>query len=95
MAYTKGQWQYKDGFTGGIFGPDGELLAGGDSHEGWLELNDDVRLMMCSPDLLEALQMCTKWIDYLRASGDAGFWNWHEESEYNKAIAVISKATGK
>lgn len=92
MAYTNGPWQYKDGFTAGIFGPDGELLAGGDPHQGWLELNDDVRLMMCSPELLEALQLLLEGYDD-RFDGIES----DREDDYlrRKVFALIAKATGK
>lgn len=54
----------------------------------------NARLISAAPDLLEALRACAKWMETTRASGDAGFWDWHEGDEYSRAMAAIAKATG-
>lgn len=41
-------------------------------------------------ELVEALRECTEWMESLRASGDAGFWDW-EDDEYTRAAAVLAK----
>lgn len=43
-------------------------------------------------ELLEALQNLVDWAEALRASGDAGFWDWADGDEYTKARAAIAKA---
>lgn len=55
----------------------------------------NARLIAAAPDLLEALQKCTEWMEQLRASGDAGNWQWSDGDEYMQAIAAIAKATGE
>jgi len=52
------------------------------------------RLHEVNAELVEALRECTTWMEYLRASGDAGNWEW-EADEYTRAIAAIAKATGE
>jgi hypothetical protein len=52
------------------------------------------RLHEVNAELVEALRECTAWMEYLRASGDAGNWKW-EADEYTRAIAAIAKATGE
>ena len=52
------------------------------------------RLYANNTDLLNALRDCAAWMEDLRASGDAGNWEW-EADEYTRAIAAIAKATGE
>ena len=52
------------------------------------------RLHEVNAELVEALRECTAWMEYLRASGDAGNWKW-EADEYTRAIAALAKATGE
>lgn len=35
------------------------------------------------------LKACLDWMEALRASGDAGFWEWEANSEYMKARALL------
>ena len=52
-----------------------------------------VRSDLAAPDLaelVEALRECTEWMESLRASGDAGFWDW-EDDEYTRAITALAK----
>lgn len=58
------------------------------------EQDSNARLIAAAPELLEALMDCTKWMEALRASGDAGNWDW-ENDHYTKAVEIIAKATGK
>ena len=52
----------------------------------------DAQLIAAAPDLLDALNECLAWMESLRASGDAGYWDWHDD-EYTKGCAAIDKAT--
>jgi hypothetical protein len=52
------------------------------------------RLHEVNAELVKALRECTAWMEYLRASGDAGNWEW-EADEYTRAIAAIAKVTGE
>jgi hypothetical protein len=45
-------------------------------------------------ELVEALRECTEWMESLRASGDAGFWDWKDD-EYTRAIAALAKIGGQ
>lgn len=63
--------------------------------EDYLQRSADLELMSAAPYLLEALEACTRWMEMLRDSGDAGFWDWGKDSEYTAAIAVIRKAKGE
>jgi hypothetical protein len=39
-----------------------------------------------------ALRACTDWMESLRESGDAGFWEWDSEDDaYNRAMKVLEK----
>jgi hypothetical protein len=49
------------------------------------------RLHSVNAELLEALKNCTEWMESLRASGDAGNWEWKND-QYTEAMAVIAKA---
>jgi len=62
-----------------------------ESHEKCLA---NAHLIAAAPELLEALQACTQWMESLRASGDAGNWDW-EDDQYTKAMSIIAKATGE
>lgn len=55
----------------------------------------NARLIAAAPELLKSLEDCTRWMEMLRDSGDAGFWDWGKDSEYTAAIAAIRKATGE
>lgn len=50
------------------------------------------RLHALNADLLEALTRLADWAEQIRASGDAGFWDWNEGDEYMQARATIAKA---
>ena len=52
------------------------------------------RLYVNNTDLLNALRDCAAWMEDLRASGDAGNWDW-EADEYTRAMDAIAKATGE
>ena len=52
------------------------------------------RLISCAPKLLESLESCLNWMEKLRASGDAGFWEWDENDEYTTGLKVVKKARG-
>jgi hypothetical protein len=52
------------------------------------------RLYANNTDLLNALRDCAAWMEDLRASGDAGNWDW-EADEYTRAMEAIAKATGE
>lgn len=54
----------------------------------------NAHLISAAPDLLEALERCTAWMESLRESTDAGFWDWSEGDEYMTARAAIAKARG-
>jgi hypothetical protein len=56
--------------------------------------NTQEPLMAAAPDLLEALKNCMEWMEDLRASGDAGNWEWKND-QYTQAMTVIAKATGE
>lgn len=45
--------------------------------------------------LVDALKECLEWMEDLRESGDAGFWEWHDDSEYAKAKKLINELKGK
>lgn len=55
----------------------------------------NAHLISAAPSLLESLEACTRWMEMLRDSGDAGFWDWGKDSEYVAAIAAIRKARGE
>lgn len=55
----------------------------------------NARLIAAAPEMLEALKRCTNWMESLRASGDAGFWDWKEGDSYTSARAAIAKGTGE
>lgn len=38
-----------------------------------------------------ALDECLEWMEQLRASGDAGFWEWQPGDAYNKGMALIAR----
>ena len=48
----------------------------------------DVRVML--PKLVTVLEECMDWMEGLRRSGDAGFWDW-EDDEYTKAQEVLNE----
>jgi hypothetical protein len=48
----------------------------------------DVRVML--PKVVAALEECLEWMETLRASGDAGFWEWKDD-EYTKAQKVLNE----
>jgi hypothetical protein len=52
------------------------------------------RLYANNTNLLNALRDCAAWMEDLRASGDAGNWEW-EADEYTRAVAAIAEATGE
>jgi hypothetical protein len=52
------------------------------------------RLHSVNVELLEALKNCTEWMESLRASGDAGNWEWRND-QYTEAMVAITKATGE
>lgn len=39
----------------------------------------------------KALIDCMDWMESLRASTDAGFWDWNEDDAYTKAQAVLKE----
>jgi hypothetical protein len=45
-------------------------------------------------ELLSALTACLDWMEQLRASGDAGNWEW-EDDEYTKGRAIEAKLKEK
>lgn len=49
----------------------------------------DVRVML--PKVVTALEECMNWMEGLRASTDAGFWEWEENDEYTKAQKVLNE----
>lgn len=59
------------------------------------EQEANARLISAAPELLEALETAAEWMESLRASGDAGYWNWSEGDQYSKALAAIAKAKGE
>ena len=101
MSHTPGPWAWKiEGFDGyKLIAKDGTKVADDGSADGeyggWM--NDpnepNARLIAAAPDLLEALKDCLDWMDSLRASGDAGNWDW-DNDQYTQGIAAIAKATG-
>lgn len=52
-------------------------------------------LLAAAPELLEALERCTDWMERLRASTDAGLWDWSEGDQYMAARTAIAKAKGE
>ena len=48
----------------------------------------DVRVML--PKVVAALEKCMEWMESLRASGNAGFWDWNDD-EYTKAQGVLDE----
>lgn len=48
----------------------------------------DVRVML--PKVVTALEECMNWMEGLRASTDAGFWEWKDD-EYTKAQEVLNE----
>lgn len=42
-------------------------------------------------DLVESLKDCLEWMESLRASGDAGHWEWDNDDVYTKAIKIFNK----
>lgn len=52
------------------------------------------RLYANNTDLLNALRDCAAWMEDLRASGDAGNWDW-EADEFTRAMDAIAQATGE
>lgn len=63
-------------------------------HNPELPNNANARLIAAAPELLEALEACTRWMEMLRDSGDAGFWDWGKGSEYVAGLAALGKARG-
>ena len=74
----------------------------------WLILNDshecvetvysgeaNAHLLAASKKLYEALDACASYMEQLRASGDAGFWDWKAGDEYSNAIAALAAARGE
>jgi len=45
------------------------------------------------PKVVTALENCMEWMENLRASGDAGWWEWAdwEEGEFIKAQEVLDE----
>ena len=41
------------------------------------------------------LRKLTKWMEEMRASGDAGFWDWEEGDAYLDAVALLERLEGK
>lgn len=74
------------------------VIAGNPVHEtlyGAQQLTrerDEARAMV--KELLEALKECAEWMEFLRACGDAGNWNWNDD-EYTRAMSIIAKAEGR
>lgn len=54
----------------------------------------NARLIAAAPELLRELEACTSWMEELRESGDAGFWDWSKDCPYTTARAAIAKAKG-
>ena len=48
----------------------------------------DVRVML--PKVVTALEECMEWMEGLRTSTDAGFWEWKDD-EYTKAQEVLNE----
>ena len=44
--------------------------------------------------LVEAATRLTAWAEGLRASGDAGFWDWEPGDEYSGTIAALAALKG-
>lgn len=40
--------------------------------------------------LLVSFKECLDWMERLRASGDSGFWEWPEDSEYKRGVRVLN-----
>jgi hypothetical protein len=54
----------------------------------------DWHLIAAAPELLEALKDCLEWMEDLRASGDAGNWEWRR-GPYKDGVAAVAKATNE
>jgi hypothetical protein len=61
-----------------------QLLFGRHCFFGEIEMSDT------ADKLAEALRDCLSWMEMLRDSGDAGFWNWSEQDEYGKGTAALA-----
>lgn len=55
----------------------------------------NAHLLAASKMLYEALDACASYMEQLRASGDAGFWDWKAGDEYSNAIAALAAARGE
>jgi hypothetical protein len=73
-----------------------DLYSTGDKHQRDVEqaAAELRRLYANNTDLLNALRDCAAWMEDLRASGDAGNWEW-EADEYTRAMDAIAQATGE
>jgi hypothetical protein len=43
------------------------------------------------PLMVSSLYECTRWMERIRLSGDAGDWEWDETDEYTKAINILTE----
>ena len=66
-------------------------------YEGPVEVEQqaNAHLLAASKKLYEALDACASYMEQLRASGDAGFWDWKAGDEYSNAIAALAAARGE
>ena len=101
LKVTGGEWFSKrEGFsTVYVFSRIGgglvqEVAACGPTNNGPDQQEANARLIAASKKLYEALDACASYMEQLRASGDAGFWDWKACDEYSNAIAALAAARG-
>ena len=52
-------------------------------------LVSEMEARVWAEELKDVLVECLKWMEDLRASGDAGSWEWTPESEYARALYIL------
>jgi hypothetical protein len=77
-------------------------LSRGKTPDGEAEVTFDVTLFagaailafLASPEMencIVTMRQCLDWMEDLRASGDAGFWDWSERCEYTRGRQALAK----
>lgn len=81
--YSKGPWHFEEfGIGSYIISSDGDVIAGGEPHEGYMDETNENHILMCSaPELLEALEEVVAISD-------------RKHNAWDKAKAAIAKAKG-
>jgi len=113
MSYTKGPWKVIEARTGikaKIISENTGYCVAEAYHSDsvkrlfsqlWKEAEDNARLIAAAPELLEALELCSKALsDIINAADNGEAYSAKElydsfMSDYNKAFEAIAKAKGE